>query len=336
MTIPNGVIALGFIFEALFWLSVYFLIIRHGFRDKIHYMPVLAMCGNISWEFMLGMGTLSGLGGPFADLGERFPACPASWPSCPEGLIGALTLSAALLDVVIAYIIIRWGVRQFTTDWIVKYFPWLVLLGIGTAFVILITSVGDVFVVNPYPTCVAGHNVGCVTGPAAEFLELNHDGGFVTGAVLAVIMAALFISWIITRDDLRGQSFYGSSPIRVQRLTSQEARQVARRSDRMSRGPLQFQQEQLFIPHAACTSEDRFDGRVDRFDHTEADGMEAVGGDAVEMTTEERPEALHLREPLPAQRFHPADEEVPHAHRRLIGPDTAVLNRFFTALSTAT
>ena len=208
MTIPNGVIALGFIFEALFWLSVYFLIIRHGFRDKIHYMPVLAMCGNISWEFMLGMGTLSGLGGPFADLGERFPACPASWPSCPEGLIGALTLSAALLDVVIAYIIIRWGVRQFTTDWIVKYFPWLVLLGIGTAFVILITSVGDVFVVNPYPTCVAGHNVGCVTGPAAEFLELNHDGGFVTGAVLAVIMAALFISWIITRDDLRGQSFY--------------------------------------------------------------------------------------------------------------------------------
>ena len=120
-------------------------------------------------------------------------------------------------------------------------------------------------------------------------------------------------------------SYSGSSPIRVQRLTSQEARQVARRSDRMSRGPLQFQQEQLFIPHAACTSEDRFDGRVDRFDHTEADGMEAVGGDAVEMTTEERPEALHLREPLPAQRFHPADEEVPHAHRRLIGPEAVEL-----------
>ena len=205
MTIPNGLIALAFVFEALFWLSVYFLIIRLGFRNKIHYMPVIAMCGNISWEFMLGMGSL---GGPFAGLRERFPACPASWPSCPEGLIGFLTLSAALLDVVIAYIIIRWGVRQMKTDWLVKYFPWLVLVGIGTAFTILITSVSDLFVVNPYPTCADGQNVGCVEGVAPDFLPLSHDGGFVTGAVLAVVMGLLFISWIINRDDLRGQSFY--------------------------------------------------------------------------------------------------------------------------------
>lgn len=205
MKISNGWIALAFLFEAFFWLSVYVLIIRMGFRRKIHAMPVLAMCGNISWEVMLGMGSL---GGPFAGLGDRFPACPASWPGCPEALIGGLTLSAALLDAVIAYIIIRFGVRQMTWDWLAKRFRWLVPLGIATAFTVLITSVSDLYVVNPYPTCAGGENVGCVAGVAPEFLPLSHDGGFVTGAVLAVIMAMLFITWIKTRDDLRGQSFY--------------------------------------------------------------------------------------------------------------------------------
>jgi hypothetical protein len=205
MTISNGWIALAFLFEAFFWLSVYVLIIRTGFRHKIHAMPVLAMCGNISWEVMLGMGSL---GGPFAGLAERFPACPASWPSCPERLIGGLTLSAALLDVVIAYIIIRFGVRQIQWDWLAKRFRWLVPLGIAAAFTILITSVSDLFVVNPYPTCAAGENVGCVAGVAPAYLPLSHDGGFATGAILAVIMAMLFITWIHTRDDLRGQSFY--------------------------------------------------------------------------------------------------------------------------------
>ena len=205
MTISNGWIALVILFEAFFWLSVYVLIIRMGFRQKIHAMPVLAMCGNISWELMLGMGSL---GGSFAGLGDSFPACPASWPACPESLMAGLTLSAALLDVVIAYIIIRFGVRHMTWDWLAKRFRWLVPLGIGTAFTVLITSVSDLFVVNPYPTCAAGQNVGCVAGVAPEYLPLSHDGGFVTGAILAVIMGMLFITWIKTRDDLRGQSFY--------------------------------------------------------------------------------------------------------------------------------
>lgn len=205
MHVPTAAIVIAFIFEAFFWLSVYFFIIRTGFRDKIHAMPVIAMCGNIAWEFMLGMGTLNG---PFAEFGSQFPACPASWPGCPEGLIGFLTLSAALMDVVIAFIIIKWGVHQIKTDWLKKRFAWFVLAGIGTSFVIITTAVRDLNIKNPYPTCVGDMNVGCIEGPAPDFLPLRLDGGFTLGAILAIIMGLLFISWIINRDDLRGQSFY--------------------------------------------------------------------------------------------------------------------------------
>jgi hypothetical protein len=45
-------------------------------------------------------------------------------------------------------------------------------------------------------------------------------------------------------------------------------------------GPLQFQEQHLFIPHASSAAEHGFDGRVDRFDDTEAHDMIAVCGDA--------------------------------------------------------
>lgn len=203
MTISIWVIAVAFLFEAFFWLSVYVLIIRTGFTKKIHAMPVIAMCGNIAWEFMLGMGTI------IPSLEQQFPACPASWPSCPDKLIGGLTLSAAVLDVFIAFIIIRWGVNQIKTPWLKRNFTWLVLAGIAVAFTILLTAVTDLHIANPYPTCEGTQTVGCVAeSPAPEFLKLSEDGGFTTGAVLAVIMNFLFISWIIHRDDLRGQSFF--------------------------------------------------------------------------------------------------------------------------------
>jgi hypothetical protein len=203
VNIPIWVIAVAFLFEAFFWLSVYVLIIRTGFTKKIHAMPVIAMCGNISWEFMLGLGTFS------ASMKDRFPACPVSWHECPETLLGGLTLSAAVLDAFIAFIIIRWGVNQIKTDWLKKHFAWFVLAGIATAFVILITSVSNLSLENPYPTCTGDMTVGCVEQtPAPDHIGLNEDGGFTTGAVLAVIMNMLFITWIIHRDDLRGQSFF--------------------------------------------------------------------------------------------------------------------------------
>ncbi len=44
----------------------------------------------------------------------------------------------------------------------------------------------------------------------------------------------------------------------------QEAHQVARGPNRVGGGPLQFQQQHLFIPHPTRASRHAFDGRVDR------------------------------------------------------------------------
>jgi hypothetical protein len=70
--------------------------------------------------------------------------------------------------------------------------------------------VSDLFVRSPYSHCTGTENVGCIDPDrvASEFLELSKDGGFTTGAVLAIIMGMLFISWIHFRPDLKGQSFY--------------------------------------------------------------------------------------------------------------------------------
>ncbi|MGE7021280.1 hypothetical protein [Solibacillus cecembensis] len=37
---------------ALFWILTYILIIMRGFRDKAYGMPMVAICANISWEFI--------------------------------------------------------------------------------------------------------------------------------------------------------------------------------------------------------------------------------------------------------------------------------------------
>ena len=37
---------------ALFWILAYILIIKRGFQDKAYGMPMVAICANISWEFI--------------------------------------------------------------------------------------------------------------------------------------------------------------------------------------------------------------------------------------------------------------------------------------------
>lgn len=38
--------------SGIFWLFAYLLIIRRGFLDKTYGMPLVALCANISWEFI--------------------------------------------------------------------------------------------------------------------------------------------------------------------------------------------------------------------------------------------------------------------------------------------
>lgn len=172
--------------EAFFWLGAYALIIWHAFRERIHGMPVVAMCGNISWEIILGVGL--------------YPACPVYWADCPSDIMGPLTLAAALLDAVILYTILRFGRAQFRNPSLRRYFPWLVFAGIALSFSIIYSIMTDLYSQNIYGASV--------NGAVPQFLQLGLQGGIYTGWGLALMMGLLFIAMIISRDNLAGQSFY--------------------------------------------------------------------------------------------------------------------------------
>src|SRR3990172_2287178 len=186
ITSHDWLVLATFAFEAAFWLGAYALIVKHSFGEKIHGMPVVAMCGNISWEFILGLGL--------------FPACPAYWANCPQPVMGPVTVWAALLDVFILYTIIRFGRDQFQTPFIRRDFPTLVLLGVATAAGIIYTFMSELYTLNIY-----GARVG---NGVPEFLQAGLQGGIFTGWGLALMMAILFIAMLISRGDVRGQSFY--------------------------------------------------------------------------------------------------------------------------------
>jgi hypothetical protein len=123
---PQG----SFIMEAVFWIGAYLLILRGSFKNKIHYMPVAAMCGNIAWEFILGL--------------DLFPACPVYWQACPDFIMQPATLFAALLDAVILYTILRFGREQFSHPAVRKYFPAIVFGGVGLGFALIYTIMSEV------------------------------------------------------------------------------------------------------------------------------------------------------------------------------------------------
>lgn len=181
----DSLILASFIMEAVFWIGAYALIIRGSFKNKIHYMPVAAMCGNIAWEFLLGLNV--------------FPACPVYWADCPDALMQPMTLAAALLDVVILYTILRFGREQFRDPAIRKSFTPLVFGGVALAAAIEYGIMSELYSRNVY-----GAEVG---GVVPEFLQTGLDGGLYTGWGMALLMGILFIATYFARGDLRGQSF---------------------------------------------------------------------------------------------------------------------------------
>lgn len=176
-----------FVMEAVFWLGAYALIIRHAFRERIHAMPVAAMCGNISWEIILGVGL--------------YPACPVYWADCPQRFMGTVTFLAAFMDAFILYTIVRFGRDQFKRyPQVYRYFPLLVALGVIAAFGITYFFMTELYTVNIYGAAVGGE--------IPQFLQAGLQGGIFTGWGLALMMSILFIAMLISRDDLRGQSLY--------------------------------------------------------------------------------------------------------------------------------
>jgi len=175
-----------FIFEAIFWLGAYGLIIRHAFKEKIHGMPVVAMCGNIAWEFILGLGL--------------FPACPVYWQDCP-GIMQYLTFAAALMDAFILYTILRFGRDQFKQiPFLYQYFVPLVLGGVVIAFGVNYFIMSELYTLNIYNAPV--------NGQIPDYLQAGLQGGIFTGWGLALMMGMLFIALFVSRDSLKGQSFY--------------------------------------------------------------------------------------------------------------------------------
>nr|WP_222707310.1 hypothetical protein [Pontibacter qinzhouensis] len=43
--------------SGVFWTLAYLLLLRRGYIDKSYGMPMVALCANISWEFIFGLFT---------------------------------------------------------------------------------------------------------------------------------------------------------------------------------------------------------------------------------------------------------------------------------------
>lgn len=187
MSSQDAVITVMFVGEAVFWLGAYALILYHAFRYKTYGMPIIAMCANISWELILGIGI--------------FPACPAFWSTCPDKILQTLTFSAAIMDAIIVFTILKFGRKYFTEQKFVhKYFYGLVLFGIATAFTVIYLIMAQTYTQNIYPVVV--------NGGIPDFLLVGVQGGIYTGWGDALMMALLFVAMFYARKNLEGQSFY--------------------------------------------------------------------------------------------------------------------------------
>lgn len=177
------VTALG---SGVFWLLAYILIIYRGFKDESYGMPVVALIGNIAWEFIFGLGIESG--------------CPVTWSSCPATVITIRNFIWLLFDVVILYTILKYG-RKYFTGFLQRFFIPIVLGSIVVAGLLIYSIVQEFYIRNAW-----GVSVG---GQVPEFLPLTLQGGsYYTGFALNVIMSILFSFMIMRRQSVEGQSVY--------------------------------------------------------------------------------------------------------------------------------
>jgi hypothetical protein len=94
-----------FVVTGFFWTATYIEIIRQGFKDRFHGMPIFAMGMNISWEFY------------FAVLQKNYSLLPAF-----------------LLDVVIAVQCMVYAKHGLAGRAVARYAPWIVLLILGVSY----------------------------------------------------------------------------------------------------------------------------------------------------------------------------------------------------------
>jgi hypothetical protein len=173
--------------SGVFWLVAYVLIIYRGFKDKSYGMPIVALCGNLAWEIIFGLGLEQG--------------CAASWQSCPAGLIQGRNFIWMVFDFVILYTVLKYGRRYFHHPFVKKHFTWIVLGGVVAAFLVIYTIIQEFWIRNIWQIVI--------DGSIPDFLPLTLQGGsYYTGFGLNLIMSVLFVVMFFRRDSLDGQSFY--------------------------------------------------------------------------------------------------------------------------------
>ena len=178
------VTALG---SGVFWLLAYLLIIYRGFKDKSYGMPVVALIGNIAWEFIFGLGIESG--------------CPATWSSCPGTVIQIRNFIWLLFDFVILYTVLKFGRRLLhrpSAALLPAHRPRQHRRGRTAHLQHCCRSSG-------FAICGVSPSIGQMP----EFLPLTLQGGsYYTGFGLNVIMSVLFVFMMMRRNSVEGQSVY--------------------------------------------------------------------------------------------------------------------------------
>jgi hypothetical protein len=173
--------------SGVFWLIAYILIIYRGFKDKSYGMPIVALCGNLAWEIIFGLGIERG--------------CAASWSTCPAAIIQGRNFIWMVFDFVILYTVLKYGRHYFNHPLVKKYFTWIVLGGVVAAFLVIYTIIQEFWIRNAWGVVV--------NGQVPDFLPLTLQGGsYYTGFGLNVIMSVLFVVMILRRNNVDGQSFY--------------------------------------------------------------------------------------------------------------------------------
>jgi hypothetical protein len=90
---------------AAYWVWVYIVVIKDIIKYKFIGIPALAVCSNISWEFLWSFFFYTNMGA-FFEWGYR------AW---------------FILDVFIFYSVFRYGKKQFTNPALNTYFTWIIL-----------------------------------------------------------------------------------------------------------------------------------------------------------------------------------------------------------------
>jgi hypothetical protein len=142
--------------SGVFWTLVYILIIRVGFQDKTYGMPVVALCANISWEFI------------FSFMHPHEP---------PQNYINIVWF---VFDMIIVFQTLRFGKTALSQILPSRFF---------------------------YPTLLLTLVVSFCAILAITYEFRDWDGKYAAFGQ-NLMMSVLFISMLLKRRDVSGQSIY--------------------------------------------------------------------------------------------------------------------------------